>query len=81
MHKGTEHLGSVSFCFLKPDGDICKEGEGGDSGAEKGKVGEAEFEKARMATKQRGQIGVGREGDKRRHYCLYKVLCTSPPLV
>ena len=27
VHKGTEHLGSVSFCCLTPDGDICKEGE------------------------------------------------------
>ena len=49
MHKGTEHLGSVSFCCLKPDGDICKEGR--DPGAEKGKVGEAEFEKGENGNK------------------------------
>ena len=45
MDEGTEHLGSVSFCFLEPDGDICK--EGGRDG-KMGKVGEAEFEETSL---------------------------------
>ena len=52
---------------------------GGTPGQRREKWVRQNLKKARMATRQRGQIGVGREGDKRRHYCTYKVLCTSPP--